>query len=532
MYYLDFFAQPPQYSIFQKEKNKTYFGGVLFLIYIIVMIFISLLYFLDFIINDKYEIEYLTIDSLFNSRSDYERNELKFDQDVNQLVKLRVRLSINYKRYIDDENVDIDEFISNIYMKIGTKIYKGSFCDNLECPDNKGDESFINFDINTTSYNRESLILYFKCKDDYCSNFNYSLLQSLYLMTANFEIIHNASDPIKVNDECFNNYLVHEICNNYKMIEDFHEGYYIVVESLFSTIIYEEKKGISRTLDHILGKENKKVFAYLDQEHTYYHNEELVNKNDEDQHFENEKEYFSQRNKHNLIRGENGDYAPLELVEIRVNPNSVFQKYRRSEIGFLTVLANIGALFSTFKVVLAIVFSFYSKNFDNYKIIEKIFQQELNNDHINKIKINNFKDFEMYQVNTEKENKNEPLISSLSEMEHIDKNIIGSNNELIENKKEDKTIKDYAKEGNGRILPKLKFFDFFFNNIYFNFCKRREKQEIIALCNNIVANYISIDSVLYNHLKLENLFKDYKWNNPGLNDITKNNYIVDLLKHL
>ena len=69
MYYLDFFNSPPQYSIFQKEKNRTQFGGVLFLIYIIVMLFISLVYILDFAINEKYDIEYMTIDSLFSSRS-------------------------------------------------------------------------------------------------------------------------------------------------------------------------------------------------------------------------------------------------------------------------------------------------------------------------------------------------------------------------------------------------------------------------------------------------------------------------------
>ena len=529
MYYLDFFNQPPQYTIFQKEKNKTYFGGVLFLIYIIVMIFISVLYLIDFIINDKYEIEYFNIDSLFDTRNAYEQTELKFDQDVNQIAKLRVRLSINYQRYIDDENVDIDQFINNIYMRSGNNIYKGSFCDNLECPDNTGERSFINFDVNTTTYN-PSLIIYFKCNDNYCSNFNYSLPHSLFLMTANFVIDHNSPDPIKVNEECFNKYDYGEICNNYFEADEFHEGYYLYVETRFSTIIYEEKKGISRTLDYILGKENKKPFAYIDTENSNYHNSELPDYSGEEDYLENENKYFTQRNKRNLNEGENGDYQPLQLVQISVNPNSIYQKYRRSEIGFLTVLANIGALFSTFRVVLAIVFSFYSKNFDNYKIVEKILQQELNNGHMNKIKINKLetiKDFEMNQISQEKDNINEPLMSSLSEKENIDKNIIEPNDELKENKKEDMILKDYTKEGNVRILPKLKFFDFFFNNVYFQFCKRREKQEIIALCNNIVANYISIDSVLYNHLKLENLFKDYKWNNPGLNDITKNNYIAD-----
>jgi len=37
-----------------------------------------------------------------------------------------------------------------------------------------------------------------------------------------------------------------------------------------------------------------------------------------------------------------------------------YDKYIRSEIGFLTVLANIGALFSTFKIVFAVFYQFYS----------------------------------------------------------------------------------------------------------------------------------------------------------------------------
>ena len=32
-------------------------------------------------------------------------------------------------------------------------------------------------------------------------------------------------------------------------------------------------------------------------------------------------------------------------------------------------------------------------------------------------------------------------------------------------------------------------------------------------------------------LKLENLFEDYKWNNPSLNDITKNKLISDLVNN-
>ena len=53
----DFLSSSPKFFIFKKETNKTSFGGILFLIYIIIMIFISLAYILDYAINDKYSIE-------------------------------------------------------------------------------------------------------------------------------------------------------------------------------------------------------------------------------------------------------------------------------------------------------------------------------------------------------------------------------------------------------------------------------------------------------------------------------------------
>ena len=37
-----------------------------------------------------------------------------------------------------------------------------------------------------------------------------------------------------------------------------------------------------------------------------------------------------------------------------------------------------------------------------------------------------------------------------------------------------------------------------------------------------------MDFIIYNQMKLENLFKDYKWNNPELNTIENNKMISDL----
>ena len=65
---LDFLNSQHQYYIFGRETNKTNFGGVLFLIYLIIMIFISSMYILDFAFNEKYEIVSFTIDTFFSNR--------------------------------------------------------------------------------------------------------------------------------------------------------------------------------------------------------------------------------------------------------------------------------------------------------------------------------------------------------------------------------------------------------------------------------------------------------------------------------
>ena len=58
---LDFFSISPNLYIFQKEENKTNFGGFLFIIYLIIMFFISLLYILEFFTNDKYDYKCSTV---------------------------------------------------------------------------------------------------------------------------------------------------------------------------------------------------------------------------------------------------------------------------------------------------------------------------------------------------------------------------------------------------------------------------------------------------------------------------------------
>ena len=63
--------------------------------------------------------------------------------------------------------------------------------------------------------------------------------------------------------------------------------------------------------------------------------------------------------------------------------------------------------------------------------------------------------------------------------------------------------------------------------MYSNCCKIKN-QQIISKCNEIISKYYSIEYILYNQIKLENLFKDYKWNDPTLNNYDNNKFIIEL----
>ena len=79
-------------------------------------------------------------------------------------------------------------------------------------------------------------------------------------------------------------------------------------------------------------------------------------------------------------------------------------------------------------------------------------------------------------------------------------------------------------------LPKYSFIQFFLNNLYCSCCNQFKQQELLHICNRIILKYMSIDSILYNQIKLENLFKDYKWNNPSLNNMENNELLLKLKK--
>ena len=117
------------------------------------------------------------------------------------------------------------------------------------------------------------------------------------------------------------------------------------------------------------------------------------------------------------------------------------------------------------------------------------------------------------------------------EHNNSDSNEVGG---VMDNINLNKPISDINENSNDKDessehLKKLHFFDFLLNNIYFEFLfKKNNPQQIINMCNEIISNYASIDSIIYNQILFENLMKDYKWNNPELKNLDYNNLIFEL----
>ena len=117
-------------------------------------------------------------------------------------------------------------------------------------------------------------------------------------------------------------------------------------------------------------------------------------------------------------------YKLLGYYNINIDLNK-FEEYKRTKRSIMDVLANISALSMTILNIIVFVFSyFYSSNFDNYKIVEKLLLKEriliqskknknkdisedTNDDKIKLIELidNSGKDEALLEINTEKKNK-------------------------------------------------------------------------------------------------------------------------------
>ena len=483
MHFLDFLSDSPKIFIFERPTTKTNFGGVLFFIYIVIMILISLAYIFDYSINEKYTYEVMVSDNLTNCKSEEEENQeismLNDDEKLNPFVNFSITL----------ENPDLQYAL---YDKKTKEYIKEVECiNNIKCMYNIG-RRVSNF----------SLQVRYICDDDiHCSLMekdNDAFTRKIGISYTGYDLNHSEEIPLKITDDnpIFFQPRVPEYINGL-----------IYLNLNWEVIKYKDQKSL---FDSLTG--NAKEYYYGHIKRDYQIDSYSIDPKSVQKDLDERIGYF------------------VNIFDITINNyHYEYLFYQRKKVELLDVLANIGALFSTIKFFFAVGFQFYAKNFDNYKILGKILNTS--NESIKKVKIS--ADFAYYN-NIPSSKKKEEKEGQMIELENIDPLIDNNSKENKLNIKENDDnidiIENNIDENNSIVLNKLSFYDFFFNNIYSKCCRKIRNQEIINTVNEILYKYLSIDNLLYNQLKLENLFKDYKWNNLSLNNIQNNQLIKKLKK--
>lgn len=140
--------------------------------------------------------------------------------------------------------------------------------------------------------------------------------------------------------------------------------------------------------------------------------------------------------------------------------------------------------------------------------------------------------FELIDKNVSEQNEQIKIIEEVIEHENPDSNLINVDNLPYYS---DDMIKP-SENSNKNQFPKVCCLSYILNTIYCDCCKYKNcclnSQEFLTKCNEIIYKYLSVDNILYNQLKLENLFNDYIWNNPKLKEIDNINTVKQLKNYI
>ena len=455
---LDFISGSPRTFIFQKGSNKTNLGGVLTFIYLIILLLMIVAYLYDFYTHDKYDYSYFYKYLLNESSKEKIRSE---EPEYNHPI------NISFAIYDDKKIILPYRFEITYSLKQIPKVLMPF--ENITV--SVADFDYLNVMIN---YNNNTYPFPDLKKNSNVSNYYLKVIYST-------KVIDNDDEETPVVDATFSYDCSFSLEN------------LAILEAKWGVYHYEEKKNIiSRVSDSILNKQNQYIFGRIEKVETL-----TVPNTQETKNF-NSLIYFKISN-------------PLEGIHL----------YKRSSVSIWGYLANIAALGTTIFHGLCKIFALlYSKNFDNYKIIDNILSKEIKK--VKNIELNNNNNqskssLENNLIDKENSNRNYSINEDIliNDLDNIEENNLENEDEKMITK-----------------LPKLRFFDFFFNNIYSKCCVYIKRQKLIDSCDNILYKYYSIENILYNQILFENLIKDYHWNNPDLKSIHKNELIIGLNKYI
>ena len=486
----------PYLSIFERGANQTIFGGILFLIYGIIFIILAIIYLYDYVSKANYTFDYTFV------KENSKKNESEWTAYKHKeilLSDLEVKLSLKKDKGEDGVGQNLsDNFFIIDYNTLLFNMSRDSegykiITENASCIIKQGESHTIkmNFDY--------PFAVIYRCNGTDCSISDEDKIKG---------------DSYYLDFEYRGYNIDHQSETQKAPIEEIPEGYYFrqSIQFLENTNIaflnwnlveYKEKKGIfGQLFDEIIGNKNIYYGRQLSSLTTYTGDDHIRDLPT------NNTEYW------NLIDEKGNHFIVLLSTQNIIIWD--YERYTRTAKSIFTSLAEVCALSSTIKNIITLVYIIlFAKNYDNYKIVENILKEKLkvNINH----KINELKYIKDIDLETKIELKTDLIMNSTEENK-----IQNENN--IEDEDENK-----IKTNSDTDLATPKFFDFLCNKIYFNCCcGNSNKQNLINSCNEIVSKYISIEKILYNQMKLENLWKDYKWNNPQYESKEKVDLLLDL----
>ena len=220
----------------------------------------------------------------------------------------------------------------------------------------------------------------------------------------------------------------------------------------------------------------------------------------------------------NLDEHFEGEYKILSIIHLNKQYEQIVE-YIRTKKSPLDVLANIGSLFYTFLTIFCFVFNFYSRNYNNYKIVREL----LANPKLLKNSNNNISHSKTIKFeNITFRNKRKNYIGLDKQSINTSKSVpFKSNNNKISNNTLENKEESFQ-------LPRINIIHFLLKHFNFKTKYMKKCRDIIDTCNNILYKYISVEVILYNHIIFENFLKDYKWNELFYSRLSCNDFIKKL----
>ena len=471
----DILSQPPRTYIFERYSNKTIFGGVLSIIYLLIMIFISIYYIYNYIIGDKYEYYYS-----YRELPEEQKKKVFAGFDPNPPIHIKLD-AINELDWNISSNLKFIYYTKDSERKI---IYRKDWTE-ITIPDYAIIDLYYSIDdINDIK------------EIEFGENFEVNLTYKTFYL--------DHQNPV-----CpFKKIVI------YKYLRfNFEKNFILYMNWEFTK--YKEKNDIFKIFSNYL----RRPIQFLDGRLTI--NDLKEEKND------------GEYNNEYIIDGEIHKYLGSIVI---FNSRDTIHEYLRQKREWLSVLATISALANSFYSIFVRFFYFiYSKKYDQYKIFknillldakikksDSIFLSEASN-----LKLNNFslekkveKALEVREIQVINSNKNDSCSST------------NNNDKGSECPTTEKEEKDEEVDNNNLHLPKMPFVNFIFNNLFIDKCSNSNKQKLINLSSKIIYKYYSIENILYNQIKFENLLNDYKWNNPKLKNVQNNKTILEIRNNL